>query len=92
MKTVEVKNNDGSHLGTLVIPGRDVMTENNMKLPKGFKVVVYKVEDDMWDMSVWRDGAMVLSTSGTAFHYRGEARACGIRRAWDIQQGKEQWT
>jgi hypothetical protein len=60
--------------------------------PKGFRVTVKKVEDDLYDCVVWENGTPILSTSGTAFNYPGEARECGRRRAWDIHNGATQWS
>lgn len=71
------------------------------KLPKGFKVTVHDCGHQMsdpvgrnqwFDCRVWRNGSLVLSTSGTAFEQREEARDCGVCRAWDIFNGANSWS
>jgi hypothetical protein len=63
-----------------------------MKLPKGYKVTTYSPQPDWWDCRVWKDGQMILSTSGTMFDFKDQAYNCGIRRANDINNGAKEWS
>jgi len=62
------------------------------KLPKGFKVTVYQPEPGWYDRKVWKDGLIILGTSMTMFEFKDKAREVGIRRAWDIFEGKKEWS
>lgn len=66
--------------------------KDRTKPPHGFRVTLYKVENEMWDVRVWRNNYLVLSTSGTAFDLTRDARECGIKRAWDIAENKKTWS
>lgn len=66
------------------------------KPPRGYKVttpVVSKEGGTKWyDCMVWKDGQVILRTSMTMFERKEDAYAIGVRRAWDIYEGKTQWT
>ena len=70
------------------------MNERNAPIgcPKGYRVTVFRAEQGMYDCRVWKDGSIVLGTSGTMFEFRDRARACGVRRAWDMYHGRPVWT
>jgi hypothetical protein len=71
-------------------------TENRNKPPKGFKVttpVVSTTGGTKWyDCVVWKDGTIILNSSGTMFESKQKAYEIGVRRSWDIFDGKTQWT
>jgi hypothetical protein len=62
------------------------------KPPKGYKVTLYQPEPGWYDCRVWRDGQVILTTSMTVFEFQSQARDIGIRRAWDIHDGKREWS
>lgn len=68
------------------------MNGGQRHMPKGYRVSVSDVGDGLYDCKVWKDGQLVLATSGTAFLLKADARACGKRRAWDIHNNKTVWS
>lgn len=66
------------------------------KPPKGYKVttpVVSKEGGVKWyDCMVWKDGVVILRTSMTMFESKDKAYQIGVSRAWDIHDGKTEWS
>lgn len=71
------------------------IVENRNKPPKGYRVTVKRINvsgTSMYDSQVWRDGNMILRASGTAFEFKDKAYEIGVSRAWDIKDGKKEWS
>jgi len=70
--------------------------ENRAKPPRGYRVTVKRVSmngpGNWYDCQVWKDGRMILGSSGTAFEIKDKAKNIGISRAWDIHDGKKEWS
>jgi hypothetical protein len=60
-------------------------TKIKLKCPKGYKVSVSKVKfsggAELYDCKVWKNGVVIVGTSGTAFDYPETAKAYGIESA-----------
>jgi len=82
-----------------VIKLQDIISgklEDRSRPPRGYKIttpVVSKEGGYNWyDCMVWKDGRVILSTSMTMFDIKSKAYEIGVRRAWDIHDGKEDWS
>lgn len=77
---------------------KDLFKENInvLRPPKGYKVttsVVSKEGGVKWyDCQVWKDGVVILSSSGTMFEFKDKAYEIGVKRAWDIYNNKKDWS
>jgi hypothetical protein len=70
-------------------------SENILRPPKSYRVTTSVVSREggvkWYDCQVWKDGIVILSTSMTMFELKSKAYEIGVRRAWDIYNGKKEW-